>query len=89
MLAIVTTISFVSVNVTIVYELVCAIIVLGKEIIRVVCMYVPPKCRLVDVGDLFESIQSPKLISGDFNAHAALWGQKPEDARGKTLTKAI
>ena len=91
MLAIISTIEYVAINVTSVYECVCINIALYNERMSVACMYVPPNCRLNsgDVGGLFDSILNPKLILGDFNAHAALWGQGPEDFRGRTLANAL
>ena len=91
LLAIISSIEYYAVNITSVYECVCVNITLQNERMNVVCMYVPPNCRLNsgDVGGLFDSIHNPKLILGDFNAHGALWGQGPEDYRGRTLAKAI
>lgn len=42
-----------------------------------------------DFKAIFDDIPSPKIITGDFNAHSAAWGCDDENARGRMLLDLI
>lgn len=64
--------------------------------VTVVSIYVPPstqQCQ-AEMNKLFEQLQGPALILGDFNAHHMAWGSQTENSLGrfiaeKSLTKQM
>lgn len=68
-----------------------AIKISEEKVINVCNVYLPPGMSLTydDIVDLINQIPTPRIITGDFNAHDISWGSFSTSPRGHLIRRAI
>ena len=55
--------------------------------LTIISVYIPPDQNISvnDLNNLIKNIQTPFIITGDFNGWSPLWGSQDSNARGKVV----
>lgn len=70
--------------------MVCGVYIVDMNL-SILSIYKPPKAKVTSAEwqNIFNQVQNPVLVGGDFNAHNQIWGCENTDSDGNSLLNAI